>query len=129
MLQVLRCVAESLHSGITAYRYSFRDSRPRREALRRDDLLPRAMPSLTDNQVLALAITERISSCVSILGIIFILATYLFSRSFNKPINRLIFFASWGNLGDNIGTLISQAGPAAGQDSALCQLQGFLIQM
>ncbi|MCJ1473700.1 hypothetical protein MMC13_002351 [Lambiella insularis] len=57
------------------------------------------------------------------------MSTYFFSSSFEKPINRLVFFASWGNLGMNVAALISEAGPQTGQASALCQFQGFMVQM
>ena len=55
--------------------------------------------------------------------------TFILSSKFRKPVNRLIFYASWGNLLGNIATLISQDGVRAGQNSALCQVQAFLIQM
>lgn len=84
---------------------------------------------LTPQQHTALVVTERVNSCVSILGIVFVVLTYLFAPGFNKPINRLIFFATWGNLGSNIAALISEAGPTAGQLSPLCQFQAFLVQM
>ena len=84
---------------------------------------------LTDQQVQAIQITERVASVFSLLGIFFVLFTFLFSEHFKKPINRLIYFASWGNLGVNIASLISENGPAAGQRSSLCQTQAFLIQM
>jgi hypothetical protein len=87
------------------------------------------MANLTLSQTRALTMTERVNSGISIAGIIFVVLTYMFSPRFNKPINRLIFFASWGNLGSNIAALISEAGPIAGTSSALCQFQGFLVQM
>jgi hypothetical protein len=85
--------------------------------------------SLSDSNSRALIITERVNSSVSIAGILFILLTFWFSPYFNKPINRLFFFASWGNLGSCIAALISQAGPNAGPTTALCQFQAFLVQM
>lgn len=85
--------------------------------------------SMTSNQLLAMVVTERVNSCLSLLGIFFVIATYLFNPDFNKPINRLIFFASFGNMGSNVAGLISEAGPQLGQFSALCQFQAFLVQM
>lgn len=76
-----------------------------------------------------MALTERIVASLSIAGIFFIILTYLFSSSFSKPINRLVFYASWGNLGLCVVALISTNGPDAGQDSALCQFQGFMAQV
>ena len=84
---------------------------------------------LSASQLNALVITERVNSVVSVLGIFFILLTYGFSHHFNKPINRLIFFAAFSNLGTNIASLISTSGPLAGAASPLCQIQGFLVQM
>ncbi|KAL1966304.1 hypothetical protein VTN77DRAFT_4657 [Rasamsonia byssochlamydoides] len=84
---------------------------------------------LSTGQYTALVVTERVNSCVSIAGIFFVVLTYLFAPGFNKPINRLIFFASFGNLGSNIAALISEKGPTAGALSPLCQFQAFLVQM
>lgn len=85
--------------------------------------------NITPEQRHAMAMTERVVSGFSIVGIGFIMLTYFFSASFDKPINRLVFFASWGNLGMNIAALISESGPSAGQASPLCQFQGFMVQM
>ncbi|KAL8751576.1 MAG: hypothetical protein Q9199_006320 [Rusavskia elegans] len=84
---------------------------------------------LTSGQKNALMITERVVSIFSILGIFFVLVTFYFLCSFNKPINRLVFYASFGNLGMNIACLISEDGINAGPLSPLCQFQAFLIQM
>jgi hypothetical protein len=84
---------------------------------------------MTDSQYQAIVLAERINSCLSICGIIFIMTTYVFARGFDKPINRLIFYASFGNLGSNIGALISESGPNAGTESAICQFEAFLVQM
>jgi hypothetical protein len=93
--------------------------------------MPSANP-LSDSELHALVITERVNSCVSMAGILFVLTTYMFSSHFNKPINRLIFFATWGNIGSTVASLISEAGPLSvktgSEVSSLCQLQGFLVQ-
>lgn len=83
----------------------------------------------TPSQVNAMAVTERVTSVFSLIGILFILSTYLMGRGFDKPINRLIFFASWSNLGMNAATLIAEKGVLAGTDSTLCQFQAWAIQM
>ncbi|KAA6409340.1 MAG: hypothetical protein FRX48_06893 [Lasallia pustulata] len=85
--------------------------------------------SLSPRQSNALEITQRITSSFSILGSLFVIATYLVSSDFHKPINRLVFYASWGNLVANVATLVAQSGIRAGCDSVLCQAQGFAIQM
>ena len=86
------------------------------------------MAIYTDEKLDALLLTERVASAFSLLGCAFVLVTFLGSPRFRKPVNRLIFYAVWGNILFNIATLISLAGPAAGVDSALCQFQSFLIQ-
>ncbi|KAL2044430.1 hypothetical protein N7G274_003135 [Stereocaulon virgatum] len=88
-----------------------------------------AGPTLSSGQINALAVTERVTSILSLLGIFFILSTFLLGRGFNKPINRLVFAASWSNLGMNIAVLIAEDGVSAGQNSPLCQFQAFAIQM
>lgn len=85
--------------------------------------------NLTPNQLRSLETVERVASCFSLVGTVFIFVTFVSSSTFRKPINRLIFAASWGNTVCNIATLLSQSGIRAGQGSHLCQFQGFLIQM
>ena len=85
--------------------------------------------NLTRGQLKALSITERAASCLSLLGIFFIFATFTLSPYFKKSINRQIFYASIANLCVNVASLISEDGPIAGQSSALCQFQGFVVQM
>ncbi|KAL8895692.1 MAG: hypothetical protein Q9207_008060 [Kuettlingeria erythrocarpa] len=85
--------------------------------------------AITQAQSNALAITERVVSAFSIIGILFILFTFYFLKTFHKPINRLIFFASFGNLGMNIACFIAEEGIRQGAKSSLCTFQAFLIQM
>lgn len=84
---------------------------------------------LTASQRMSLETTERTASCFSLIGTTFIFVTFIYSPAFRRPINRLVFYASWGNTLCNIATLMSQSGIRAGKDSHLCQLQGFLIQL
>jgi hypothetical protein len=79
-------------------------------------------------EVLAITVTERVCSTISLIGTFVIVATFIYSPSFRKPINRLVFYASWGNIMANIATIISADGIHLGVDSSLCQIQGFLIQ-
>jgi len=85
--------------------------------------------SLTHTQLKSLEMTERVASCFSLVGTMFIFITFLSSPDFRKPINRLVFYASWGNTLCNVATLMSELPIAAGPSSHLCQFQGFLIQM
>lgn len=71
---------------------------------------------------------ERTCSVISLLGCFFIIITFLTTTAFRKPINRLVFYASIGNLFTNMGTLISRSALSK-PNSHLCQFQAFLIQM
>ncbi|KAJ5682239.1 hypothetical protein N7462_005404, partial [Penicillium macrosclerotiorum] len=84
---------------------------------------------LSEEQQQMIGIAGRVSSSLSILGSFTIIITFCSSRYFRSPIHRIIFFNSFYNLLDSAGTMISVAGPAAGDTSALCQFQGFTLQM
>ncbi|KAI8627713.1 family A G protein-coupled receptor-like protein [Xylariaceae sp. FL1651] len=75
----------------------------------------------------AISVIERIGSVFSLLGCLFIIVTFLASSLFHKPINRLVFYASFGNMLANVGTLIARA-YVHDINSFGCQFQGFLIQ-
>lgn len=76
----------------------------------------------------SLSIVERVGSVFSLVGCIFIIATFCLSKAFHKPINRLVFYASFGNLMTNVATLMART-YVGDTNSAGCQFQGFLIQM
>ncbi|CAK7221667.1 hypothetical protein SCUCBS95973_004576 [Sporothrix curviconia] len=84
---------------------------------------------LTASQLRTLEIVERCASALSILGILTIIATYFSSRYFRNPIDRLILINAFYNAFDVTATMISLSGPAAGNGTALCRFQGFLMQM
>jgi hypothetical protein len=84
--------------------------------------------SLNEQQLFAISITERVCSVVSLISAGIAILTYLSRSAFRKPINRLIFYALWGNIIFNIATLISRSGLQHGIESALCQFQAFLVQ-
>ena len=84
---------------------------------------------LTPGQLSALTITERITSGLSLAGFLFVIYTYWFCDGFRKPVNRLIFYAQWSNLGTTIVGFIARDALSAGQNSALCQFQAFMFQM
>ncbi|KAI9678499.1 MAG: hypothetical protein M1829_002097, partial [Trizodia sp. TS-e1964] len=83
----------------------------------------------SDSENKAMEITEKTTSVLSLLAAFFVIATFLTSPKFNKPINRLVFYATWGNVIANVASLISREGIKAGDASPLCQTQAFLIQM
>ena len=65
---------------------------------------------------------------LSLLGSLFVIITFLTSHAFHKPVNRLVFYASFGNLMTNVATLMSRAFTEQPLSPG-CQFQGFLIQM
>jgi len=75
-----------------------------------------------------ISIVERSCSVFSLLGCVFIISTFCLDRAFRKPINRLVFYASFGNLMTNVATLMARAF-IGDENSAGCQFQAFLIQM
>ncbi|KAL3709034.1 hypothetical protein TMatcc_002823 [Talaromyces marneffei ATCC 18224] len=85
--------------------------------------------ALTDAQLYTLTLVGRFASMLSILGVITIIVTFASSRHFRNPMHRLIFINAFYNLFDFIATMISTSGPGAGNSSALCQFQGFCLQM
>jgi hypothetical protein len=84
--------------------------------------------AFSDRQMHAVKITERVCSVFSLLRTAFIITTFLSDKSFHKPINRLVFFAIWGNIMSNVATLISTSGIRLGPNGSLYQFQAFLIQ-
>lgn len=83
---------------------------------------------LTDQQFYAIEVTERLGSALSLVGTAFIIGTFLYDKAFHRPINRLVFYASWGNIMANVGTLISMSAIDLGVNKPLCQFQAFMIQ-
>lgn len=83
---------------------------------------------LTTAQKQDIIIIERISSVLSLVGAAFVIVTFILNEKFRKPINRLVFLATFGNILSNVATLISIDGIEAGSGAALCHFQAFLIQ-
>ncbi|KAG8677683.1 hypothetical protein FPOAC2_03814 [Fusarium poae] len=75
----------------------------------------------------AISAIERACSVPSLLGSLFIIATYCSSKLFQKPISRMLFYASFGNMMSNVATLISNSFVNR-PNSAGCQTQAFLIE-
>lgn len=86
------------------------------------------MAPLTAEQLADISIIERACSVISLLGSLFVIVTFCLSRSFHKPVNRLVFYATFGNMLTNVGTLMSRT-YVNSPDSVGCQFQAFLIQM
>ncbi|CAO2657270.1 Nn.00g033960.m01.CDS01 [Neocucurbitaria sp. VM-36] len=85
---------------------------------------------LSAGKLRAIEIVSRTTSVFSVLGSAFIVTTFLWFPFFRKPINRLVFFATWGNILANVATLMSTSGIPTQSDhlSGLCEFQGVLIQ-
>jgi hypothetical protein len=83
---------------------------------------------LSNGWLTSFSVTERICSALSLIGCAFIAITFSFSKAFHKPINRMVFWASMGNVFTNVATLMSRS-TLSNTKSGWCQLQGFLIQM
>lgn len=49
---------------------------------------------ITEEELRAFDIVERVASVPSLLGCIFIITSFSMSKAFHKPINRLVFYAS-----------------------------------
>jgi hypothetical protein len=105
-------------------------------ALRTTELLSRTSKlavrmtpdELTSQELKDFVTVERVCSTLSLLGCLFIAITFLGSKAFHKPINRLVFFASMGNVFTNVATIISRSA-LYDTTGGLCQFQAFLIQM
>lgn len=85
------------------------------------------MAGLSEAQYNALVIVERTCASVSMLGCTFTILTFCCSKYFSKAINRLVFYASFGNLITNIGNMMSRDFIDQ-PNSAGCQTQAFFIQ-
>jgi hypothetical protein len=73
-------------------------------------------------------VLERTTSVLSVMGSLFVITTFTCSKAFHKPINRLVFYATIGNLVTNVATLMATSF-VDDPDGAPCQTQAFLIQM
>lgn len=72
---------------------------------------------------------ERLGATLSLISVCLIFLTYgIFKRVRTVP-NTFIFCASIANVGASIACLIGYAGIQAGDSSALCQTQAFLLEM
>lgn len=85
-------------------------------------------PGLSGSQIDVVGVLERATSVFSLLGSMVVITTFTFSRAFHKPINRLVFYATFGNLMTNVATLMGRSF-VNDIDQAGCQFQAFLIQM
>ncbi|RBA22567.1 hypothetical protein FPRO05_00914 [Fusarium proliferatum] len=64
---------------------------------------------VTASEASAISAIERTCSVPSLLGSLFIIATFCSSKLFHKPISRMLFYASFGNMMSNVATLMSKS--------------------
>jgi hypothetical protein len=83
---------------------------------------------LTHNEVEALIVIERITASVSVSATLLLITTFIFIKEFRTLSNTLIFYASFANIFANVAALIGGSA-LANEDGALCQFQGFLLEM
>lgn len=85
--------------------------------------------NLTTSERETIQHVERFGASLSLVGVSLIFITYaLFKRLRTVP-NTFILFASIANVGASVAALIGYDGIMAGDDSALCQIQAFLLEM
>jgi hypothetical protein len=85
--------------------------------------------NLTAEEKGTLQTVERVGASLSLVGVCLIFVTFaLFKRLRTVP-NTFILFASISNVGASVACLIGFNGLNAGESSALCQVQGFLLEM
>ncbi|KAF4456262.1 hypothetical protein F53441_1556 [Fusarium austroafricanum] len=82
---------------------------------------------VTASAAAAISAIERTCSIPSLLGSLFIITTFCSSKLFHKPISRMLFYASFGNMMSNVATLMSKSFIDQ-PNSAGCQTQAFLIE-
>ncbi|KAL1961462.1 hypothetical protein VTO42DRAFT_190 [Malbranchea cinnamomea] len=87
-----------------------------------------AHPTLSLAQLHAIESTERATASLSIASSLFVIMSFLGSDLFQTPINRLIFYATWGNILANVGELVGRSGLQMNEDGPLCDFQAFFLQ-
>ena len=85
--------------------------------------------NLTSSERDTIVRVERVGASLSLVGVLFIFVTYGLSKRVRSVPNTFILFASVANVGASIACAIGYAGIEAGDDSALCQTQAFLLEM
>ncbi|KAI9695156.1 MAG: hypothetical protein M1820_008862 [Bogoriella megaspora] len=79
-------------------------------------------------QVVAIEAIERSMSVASLAGALSIISAFAAFPSLRKPINRLIFYATFGNLLTNVATMVSMSGIRPNELTSLCEFQAIFIQ-
>ncbi|KAH7230537.1 uncharacterized protein BKA55DRAFT_525519 [Fusarium redolens] len=81
---------------------------------------------LTTSDVKLITIIQQVCSVLSLVGCLFIITTFCLCDAFHKPINRLVFYASFGNIMASICFIMADSFIDS-PDGAGCQIQAFLL--
>ncbi|KAK0620708.1 hypothetical protein B0T14DRAFT_431285 [Immersiella caudata] len=88
-----------------------------------------AASTLTEDQVRALVILERVGGSLSLCAVIVVIAFFVLLPRLRTVPNTFVLFAVIANSFSAIASIVAYDGIHQGQTSPLCQLQGFLFQM
>lgn len=83
---------------------------------------------LTTDEINTLINIERTTASMSVLSTLILITTFIFVKEFRILSNTFIFYASFVNLFANAAALIGGSA-LSNEDGALCQCQGFLLEM
>ncbi|EGO55229.1 hypothetical protein NEUTE1DRAFT_131048 [Neurospora tetrasperma FGSC 2508] len=84
---------------------------------------------ITPEDTESIVVIERVCSALSLLGGLFVITSFSVSDAFRqRAINRMVFFATFGNILTNVATLMTTAF-TDDINSFGCQFQGFLVQV
>src|SRR5436190_1880833 len=86
-----------------------------------------ALKPLEEWQYRTILWSTRSSALLSLTSLSFVVGSFLFSSRFQSSINRLIFYASLGNIVSCVAVLMSMSPINHGPDLPYCQIQAFVI--
>lgn len=84
--------------------------------------------ALSAQEVTLLTTMERTGAGLSMLAIFITVLCYILFRSFRTTPNLFLVFASVANAGASVASMMGYDGLRQGEDSALCQAQGFIFE-
>ncbi|KAH0430140.1 g-protein coupled receptor [Colletotrichum camelliae] len=84
---------------------------------------------LSQQQIDIVIALERVGASLSLVGVTLIFITYYAFKRLRTVPNLFILMASIANVGASVACAMGYDGLRAGETSALCQLQGFLLEM
>lgn len=84
---------------------------------------------LTPDEQAVIGAIERGGASLSLMGVFLIFIAYAAFKRLRTVPNTFILCASIANVGASIACLMGYSGIAAGDNSALCQAQAFMLEM